>query len=218
MKCVIYTLSDPRTEVVRYVGQSTRIKNRYAVHVSPFTKDDKSRRRAWIVDLLSEGLKPVLSIAEECDLSELNAREEFWIEHYRAQGANLLNVAAAAVARRCAEAILRLSEITAQRNRARKGIPLSKEVRAHLSTVHRERLAALTPEQRRQRVAAALAKRRPGYNSGWRHADSSRAAIGAANRSSNKRRGHHLTAQHKANIGAANREAAARKREAQHGR
>lgn len=62
------------------------------------------------------------------------------------------------------------------------GIMTVKTVREHLSAIHMARLASLTPEQKRERVAAAGRKRKPGYNSGWRHSEKSKAAIGAANK------------------------------------
>lgn len=178
----IYTLSDPRTDFVRYVGQTVDVKGRYSVHVSPFTKGDKSRRRAWIEELLDARLKPALIVVEECDLGVLNEREAHWIEHYKSLGTDLVNAdPAGAGMSRLQASLKRSSELTAERNRQRRGTPMRAEVRSHLSAVHKARLAALTPEERLARVASAIAKRKPGYNKGWKHSAKSKAAIGFAN-------------------------------------
>ncbi len=57
----IYLLRDPRTALVRYVGQTTNINRRLITHLSKGRRPVRSTRVAdWIAELLAEGLKPIL--------------------------------------------------------------------------------------------------------------------------------------------------------------
>ena len=89
----IYTLSDPDTKEVRYIGQTFQPKVRLAQHCGS-QLSGKSRRAEWIRGLVSEGKKPVMSIIEEVegDYEYSMAYEERWILHYRSIGADLTNV------------------------------------------------------------------------------------------------------------------------------
>lgn len=82
---LIYALCDPRTDEVRYIGQSScgiiRPKQRHA-----------ARCWSWEENLSVEGLKPVIEILEECSLDALNDAEIFWISYWRMIGAKLTNL------------------------------------------------------------------------------------------------------------------------------
>lgn len=79
----IYTLSHPITNEVRYVGKTVNIKRRYKQHL--YDKRQK-HKYAWIQQLKNEGLKPVITIIEECT-NEWQDREKHWITQYD----NLIN-------------------------------------------------------------------------------------------------------------------------------
>lgn len=82
----IYGLVDPGKNEVRYVGR---------------TKDPAKRLRdhcnrkcgwvmwQWVVSIRPE--KPRMIILEECSEEQAEDREHFWINVYKAVGANLLN-------------------------------------------------------------------------------------------------------------------------------
>lgn len=87
-KTFIYTLSDPITEEVRYVGKANNIKNRYNGHLI-----DKSftYKANWIKSLLNKGLKPEIEIIDEVLESEWKYWEVFYINLYKSWGFNLTN-------------------------------------------------------------------------------------------------------------------------------
>jgi group I intron endonuclease len=57
----IYTLIDPRTNEVRYVGKTIEPKQRLANHIRKSRKP-KQHCQCWIKGLLDEGLKPLLKV------------------------------------------------------------------------------------------------------------------------------------------------------------
>ena len=79
----IYTLSHPITNEVRYVGKTINIRRRYKQHL--YDKRQK-HKYAWIQSLKNEGLKPVLTIIEECE-TNWQEREIYWIKQFD----NLIN-------------------------------------------------------------------------------------------------------------------------------
>lgn len=137
----------------------------------------------WIRSLLAAGVQPLLTVVETCPYAKWADLERHWITHFKALGCDLTNLNNGGYGpwEVSPETSAKLSAATAARNRERKGVPLSPERRARLSAIHKRRLASLTPEQRLARTAAALAKRKPGFNAGWRHSAESKAAIGKAN-------------------------------------
>lgn len=84
----IYGLSDPRDGQLRYIGQTSAPKTRYAQHLSLKNKDKKS---LWVAELRLLGLKPEMFLIEEITSGEHLVTEQFWINYFRMLGANLLN-------------------------------------------------------------------------------------------------------------------------------
>ena len=89
LACVsgIYGLADPRTGVIRYVGRSKNIKNRYYAHRRGAGKLPVA---CWVRSLKAMGLAPNLVLIEKTD--EPEAREGFWIKEYRRKGQADLNL------------------------------------------------------------------------------------------------------------------------------
>ncbi|WP_395088910.1 GIY-YIG nuclease family protein [Armatimonas sp.] len=86
----IYTLSDPRTGDVRYVGiTGLALKKRLNRHVSMGRKQAPYYVSTWIHQLLEQGTKPEIRLIETTD--DLY-RERYWIQHYRSLGARLTNL------------------------------------------------------------------------------------------------------------------------------
>ena len=88
----IYTLSDPRTEDVKYIGISCNVKARYAQHMSNH-KETNPEKKAWIEELKEQHLHPALGILETIpEKDKALRREVYWIQIYARQGAMLVNM------------------------------------------------------------------------------------------------------------------------------
>lgn len=85
----IYTLADPITLHIKYVGKSYRIARRLRDHLQC---QGNNKKDAWIKSLLKKGLKPLLEIIEETDDENCNLLEQYWIEQFRAWDFDLKNM------------------------------------------------------------------------------------------------------------------------------
>lgn len=80
-KIQIYTLTDPITRIIRYVGKSVNAERRYNQHLYDKRHNNYSSR--WIRKLQKQKLKPILNIIEICDESIWQEREKYWIAYYK---------------------------------------------------------------------------------------------------------------------------------------
>lgn len=88
----VYTLTDPRTEVVYYVGMTIQPEVRYQGHLTCNGHDGNSEKYAWVRQLQSESVQPRMSILETVDDEQLaRDRERYWIRMYSEQGMPLVN-------------------------------------------------------------------------------------------------------------------------------
>lgn len=86
----IYTLIDPRDELIRYVGQTSNPKVRYRSHL----KGNKYRNTYttnWIQGLLDLNLKPIMIEIDQCEIKDLDITEQSYIRLYKSFGCNLTN-------------------------------------------------------------------------------------------------------------------------------
>ena len=96
----IYGLIDPRLNgplAVRYIGITTTPNLRYDTHLRCLSTDPEDKN-AWVQDVLASGLEPDIEIfevykapASKEGRKQALERETYWIRHYQALGANLLN-------------------------------------------------------------------------------------------------------------------------------
>jgi hypothetical protein len=90
MRYFIYTLTDPRTGSIFYVGCTTNVKRREAQHNlykhSPEVEGIKYV--TYLANLRQAGCKPVMVVVEQ---TEDKTREEYWIEHF-SSWCSLVNV------------------------------------------------------------------------------------------------------------------------------
>lgn len=89
----IYTLSDPRTGSIRYVGKATDPTRRLSQHLRQRADQNMTPVREWVAGLALDGVKPVMSVVEWCGEHEWKCREVEQIKAYRDAGNDLLNVA-----------------------------------------------------------------------------------------------------------------------------
>lgn len=87
----IYTISCPKTNLVRYVGKSFNFKNRCYQHLNP-KKTEKSMNSQWLKGLKKNGLIPLISVIDSCNELNWEDKEKFYIKLYKSMGANLLNM------------------------------------------------------------------------------------------------------------------------------
>lgn len=88
----IYTLIDPQTNNIRYVGMSQNAYKRYGGHLIIPSKN-LTKKDLWVQEILSAGLAPTLCIIETLTTKEeAEQREGYWIHHYAQKDPTLLNV------------------------------------------------------------------------------------------------------------------------------
>lgn len=91
MKYHIYTLSDPRDGSIKYVGVSQNAFKRYGAHLTG-TGTDGAEKTAWIDDLISQEMLPILAIIDRVNgKAEAFTKETDWIKKLTREGAVLLN-------------------------------------------------------------------------------------------------------------------------------
>lgn len=87
----IYTLSDPITGEVRYVGKTIqKLKYRLATHICR-NRNNKNHTEAWVKSLLKKDLKPVIEELCIVDESMWEDEEKFYISYFRYIGFRLTN-------------------------------------------------------------------------------------------------------------------------------
>ena len=84
----IYILDDPETGFPRWVGASSDPRQRFREHISKKSTRDKD---AWIGNLKSKGLLPVLDVLSTAPTADWEEEEKFLISYLRFMGADLLN-------------------------------------------------------------------------------------------------------------------------------
>lgn len=91
MNAFIYSLSDPRTNQVRYIGKTNNPSARLSGHISYSVTGEKSR---WIAELKAIGLRPIMNILEETTEEQWSVREQHWIAKTKESNCALLNIQA----------------------------------------------------------------------------------------------------------------------------
>jgi hypothetical protein len=90
-KKFIYTLSDPDTGLVRYIGKTNDIKKRFSKHLSNNSLSASTKKNNWIISLLKNNQIPVIEILDEVDSSNIDFYEIFYISLFKSWGFQLLN-------------------------------------------------------------------------------------------------------------------------------
>ena len=86
----IYSLSDPITGEIRYVGKTKNFTIRRYAHRSK--QKYSTYCTNWITSLLSKGLKPIMEILDEVEEKEWCFWEQYWISQCKAWGFRLTNL------------------------------------------------------------------------------------------------------------------------------
>lgn len=92
-KVKIYSLSDPITNEVMYVGRTkVRLSARLSSHYH-CSRHNSTPRDIWIASLTKNGLKPIAKVIEDVEESVWREREKYWISYYKKINPNLTNLA-----------------------------------------------------------------------------------------------------------------------------
>ena len=90
----VYTLSDPRTGDVRYVGWTIDIARRLYLHIwhSSRHKEKNTYKAKWIQSLLKVGVDPAIQVIESGRGDGWKESEPKWISHFKSLGCKLTNL------------------------------------------------------------------------------------------------------------------------------
>lgn len=92
-KTFIYTLSDPTTDEIRYVGKANEPRKRLNDHIKESkSTSSTSHKNSWIRSLLSKGQQPVMEIIDDVPKLEWEFWEKYWISQLKTWGINLTNI------------------------------------------------------------------------------------------------------------------------------
>lgn len=89
MKIYIYTLADPFTGDIRYVGKTNNLKTRFYNHLKATKKNYLS---SWIKNLKTKQARPIMEVIDECGLNDWEFWEKYWISQFKVWGFRLTNL------------------------------------------------------------------------------------------------------------------------------
>lgn len=140
----IYTLLDPDTDEVRYVGVTKNLKMRFGNHLHAKTDDHRGH---WVQSLLEKNKKPKMVAIEQVSNDEWQEREIYWIEYYRSLGCNLVNSAPGGI-----QSPSTIPEIARKISDALKGKPKSEEHCKKMSQVRKGVVPKRTEQQKQEHL------------------------------------------------------------------
>jgi group I intron endonuclease len=93
-KVKIYTLSDPITLEIRYIGKTVQsLERRLDGHImSSIRNREKSHKCNWIKHLYKKDLSPIIELLDEIDENNWEFTEQYWIAQFKAWNFILLNM------------------------------------------------------------------------------------------------------------------------------
>lgn len=108
----IYTLTDPFTDEIRYVGKTKySLNDRLCKHMITY---EKNHRANWLRKLKMLETRPIIELIEEVSDEVWKFTEIYWIEQFRQWGYNLLNATAGGesgiISPQCREACIKANK------------------------------------------------------------------------------------------------------------
>lgn len=92
MDYFIYTLSDPISMEIKYIGKTKNLKDRLQRHMSPCNlKQTWQSKTKWLKYLKNNNLKPVMEQLDIGDENNIDHLEIFWISQFKSWGFKLKN-------------------------------------------------------------------------------------------------------------------------------
>lgn len=136
----IYSLNEPNSEIVRYIGLSYNPNKRYSQHLN---ERDLCYRKNWIISLKNNNELPLLNIIEiNLTKEEAIEKEIHYIKFFKSVGARLTNStiggeAPMANKKHTEETKVKMSEQRKGEKNAFYGKKMSKETKEKLSLIHK---------------------------------------------------------------------------------
>ena len=90
----IYTLKDPITKEVRYIGKTKRkLVDRMYSHTSNYKLSrERSYKNSWIISLKKQNLKPIIEVLDIVEDNNWEFWEQFYIGLFKSWGFKLTNM------------------------------------------------------------------------------------------------------------------------------
>ncbi len=84
----IYSINDPDTLEVKYIGKTIRpLRERLWSHRSYIKKNpNRTHFTRWFSKLTNSSKSPIITLIEECNINNWEERERYWIKYYREFG------------------------------------------------------------------------------------------------------------------------------------
>jgi hypothetical protein len=155
MDCFIYGLTDPRTDEIHYIGQSSSGMRRPEWHGLPSVLKlaKTSPKTEWVKSLVAAGVQYGVVVLERvADRRELDATECRWIAHGRRLNWPLKNLTDGGDGRK---GFIPSMEERARISQALTGHPVSEETRAKMSAALRGKRMPPRTEAHRAALSAA---------------------------------------------------------------
>lgn len=86
---IVYTLTDPRDNLVKYIGVTKRPKRRFYEHI---TNNENNLKSTWIKKLKSHNLLPIYEELDITDIDNFSYVERYWISQFKSWGFDLKNM------------------------------------------------------------------------------------------------------------------------------
>jgi hypothetical protein len=88
---IIYSLTDPNTKQIRYIGKTVKLLNiRLTDHIYSI-KRETNYRTNWIKSLLNKNQKPIIEELDSCKWNQSQQLEQYWISQFKTWGFDLVN-------------------------------------------------------------------------------------------------------------------------------
>lgn len=187
--CLIYALCEPGTGIIRYIGKCMDMRLRVRQHLAEARRLDRTNHRCnWLRSL--GGVRPAVLILEQVTEEHWQARECYWIDFHRRDGANLTNTTDGGEGlNNPSEEVRRKIGASKLGNKNCVGRIVSEETRQLISEAARGRLHTS--------AAKALMSTR---QTGRKHTEETKAKIGVAHKG-RKLSPEHVEASRKARLG-----------------
>jgi len=190
----IYSLEDPRSGAVRYVGRTLKSSGgRLYQHIRDARLGGVNHRVNWIRSLLNIGIEPIIRIRAIVSVSSAPEAERLLIRGLRKEGARLVNSTDGGEGM---EGYSHTPETRAKLSRARTGKKASVETRTKMSRSQIKRFEKSEEREKflgRRHSVESIAKMSAAHR-GHKHTPEARAKISATHK------GYKFTPEHRANL------------------